>query len=83
MSSWNWQLNVLCGLFLSSYLVADAFNIWKLNIVLKINMEQAAGIHDNNLDTKILITSITYYAVRLKQTSLFTYRNLIYETAGI
>ena len=34
-----------------------AFKIRKLKIFLKINLDQTAGLHDNNLDCKGLISS--------------------------
>jgi hypothetical protein len=56
-----------------------AFKIRKLKIFLKINLDQTAGLHDNNLDCKGLISSKTYSKGRVKLTQLFRNRNHIYE----
>jgi hypothetical protein len=57
MSSWNWHVNILCWLYLSSYHVPAAFKFRELKILLKINLDRDAGIHDNNLVIKSLIST--------------------------
>jgi hypothetical protein len=43
---------VSCWFSLSTCYLVAAFDVWRLGIIWKINLDQMVGIHKNNLDRK-------------------------------
>ena len=50
--------SVVCWFSISFCYLVATFDLWKLEIFWKINMDQTVGIHKNNLDCKSLNISL-------------------------